>query len=172
MVPQFTSRVAVWAERRRQWRTFYTPSALHPRDTLVPGGGADGEFYTGANVDEEGDGPDLEFVATHHGRGCSAGRSGATQGPVRVVSSLAQASTVRRGDVLVTRDTGPAWTPLFSVISALVMEEGGMLSHGAVVARECGIPAVSYVRGATRVLKTGQRVHVDGLEGFVGVMRV
>jgi pyruvate,water dikinase len=69
--------------------------------------------------------------------------------------------------VLVASGTDPAWTPLFLSAGALVMEIGGMISHGSVVAREYGIPAVVGVAGATQQLHTGQGVRVDGDNGQV-----
>jgi len=71
------------------------------------------------------------------------------------------------GEVLVAASTDPAWTPLFLSAGALVMELGGVMSHGSVVAREYGIPAVVGVPEATRRLKTLQRVRVDGESGQV-----
>jgi pyruvate,water dikinase len=71
------------------------------------------------------------------------------------------------GEVLVAPSTDPGWTPLFLTAGALVMEMGGMMSHGAVVAREYGIPAVVGVPGATERIKTGERVVVDGSAGTV-----
>ena len=66
-----------------------------------------------------------------------------------MVTSLAeQAREVRAGEILVAAYTSPAWTPLFSLVAGIVLEHGGMLSHGAVVARECGIPCVAQVRDA------------------------
>ena len=65
---------------------------------------------------------------------------------------------------------GPAWTPLFAYIGAVVMQTGGTLSHGAVVAREFEVPAVSNIRGVTESLQTGQMVEVDGNEGTVTVL--
>ena len=73
------------------------------------------------------------------------------------------------GEVLVAPATDPGWTPLFLTASALVMEMGGMMSHGAVVAREYGIPAVVGVPNATDRIATGQRVSVDGSAGSVVV---
>jgi pyruvate,water dikinase len=72
--------------------------------------------------------------------------------------------------VLVVPHTDPGWTPLFLNASALVTEVGGMLSHGAVVARELGLPAVVNVRDATRRLRDGQAVEVDGARGEVRVL--
>src|SRR5207302_3971206 len=71
------------------------------------------------------------------------------------------------GEILVAPSTDPGWTPLFLTAGALVMEMGGMMSHGAVVAREYGIPAVVGVAGATDQITTGQRVTVDGSAGTV-----
>ena len=73
------------------------------------------------------------------------------------------------GEVLVAPSTDPGWTPLFLTASALVMEMGGMMSHGAVVAREYGIPAVVGVPEATGRIANGARVTVDGSAGTVTV---
>ena len=75
---------------------------------------------------------------------------------------------VRPGDVLVCRETDPAWTPLFTVAAAVVTETGGLLSRAAIVAREVGIPAVLAVPGASTALKEGALVRVDGGSGTVG----
>jgi pyruvate,water dikinase len=99
-----------------------------------------------------------------HGNGASAGIA---RGPARVLMSLADADRLRPGDVLVARTTMPAWTPLFAAACALVTETGGVLSHAAVVAREYGIPAVLNVAGATRLLRDGQLVEVNGDQGTV-----
>ena len=71
------------------------------------------------------------------------------------------------GEILVCPGTDPSWTPLFLIAGGLVMEVGGMMTHGAVVAREYGLPAVVGVHEATRRLYTGQRVRVDGSSGQV-----
>ena len=76
---------------------------------------------------------------------------------------------LQEGDILVAHATDPGWTPLFLKAGAVVMELGGMLSHGAVVAREYGLPAVVNVVGATEALKDGQVVTVDGNRGVVQV---
>jgi len=94
---------------------------------------------------------------------------GVASGPVRIVTSLAEAGDLGRGYVLVCRSTDPAWTPLFVNAAALVLECGGALSHGAVVAREMGIPAV-VLPGATELLEEGQVVVVDGHRGSVGTL--
>lgn len=95
--------------------------------------------------------------------------SGVVTGPVRVLRSLADAGRFQPGEILVTQATDPGWTPLFLNAVGLVMERGGMLSHGAVVAREYQLPAVVNVPGVTRVLTDGQIVTVDGNRGVVWV---
>lgn len=92
--------------------------------------------------------------------------AGVHEGRVRVVHDPRTAA-LEPGEVLVALGTDPAWTPLFLVAGALVMEIGGAMSHGSIVARECGIPAVVGVPGATLRLRTGQRVRVDGQSGVV-----
>jgi phosphoenolpyruvate synthase/pyruvate phosphate dikinase len=79
-------------------------------------------------------------------------------------------TALQPGEILVCPGTDPAWTPLFLVAGGLVMEVGGMMTHGAVVAREYGIPAVVGLAQATSLLKTGQRVRVDGSSGVVQIL--
>jgi pyruvate,water dikinase len=95
---------------------------------------------------------------------------GVKRGPVKVVSTPRQFSKVQAGDILVTRSTDPGWTPIFGLLGGLIMESGGQLSHGAVVAREYGLPAVAGIAGATRLLHDGQVVLLDGLSGTVTVI--
>lgn len=92
---------------------------------------------------------------------------GVATGPVRVVDSIEQLSEVREGEILVTSNTDPGWTAVFSKIAGLITETGGILSHGAVVSREYGIPAVTAVKGATKIFITGQRITLDGNEGLI-----
>jgi len=94
---------------------------------------------------------------------------GVYQGTVRVVLDPAQ-SGLQTGDVLVCSNSDPSWTPLFLTAGALVMAVGGTMSHGAVVAREYGIPAVVGIEGATTRLRTGDRVLVNGETGQVQVL--
>src|SRR5205807_8078209 len=96
----------------------------------------------------------------------TAASPGVYEGPVRVLFDPREAG-LQPGEVLVAPGTDPAWTPLFLSAGALVMELGGIMTHGSVVAREYGIPAVVGVPDATRLLKTGQRVRVDGESGQV-----
>lgn len=77
--------------------------------------------------------------------------------------------TWNRGEILVAPSTDPGWTPLFLTAGGLVMEMGGANSHGAVVAREYGIPAVVGVPDATLRITTGQRITVAGVTGFVAL---
>jgi pyruvate,water dikinase len=91
---------------------------------------------------------------------------GIYEGRVRVIFDPRE-TQLEPGEVLVALGTDPAWTPLFLSAGALVMEIGGIMSHGSVVAREYGIPAVVGVAGATQQLRTGQRVRVDGENGLV-----
>ncbi|NCG17984.1 MAG: hypothetical protein GWP91_03100 [Rhodobacterales bacterium] len=98
------------------------------------------------------------------GQGISAGR---VRGRVRVVRRLSEGSQLKPGEVLVARAVDPGWTPLFHMASAVVLELGSALSHGAVVAREYEIPGVVNIDGATHVLENGQEVTVDGTLGVV-----
>jgi phosphohistidine swiveling domain-containing protein len=100
------------------------------------------------------------------GLGVSPGRA---VGPARVVHSVDDLRSLRAGEVIVAASTDPSWTSLLALGSALVLEMGGLLSHGAIVARELGIPAVVNVAHATRVLATGDRVVVDGRTGTVAL---
>ncbi len=93
---------------------------------------------------------------------------GVVTGPARVIRSP-QGARLEPGEVLVAPSTDPGWTPLFLTAGGLVMEMGGMMSHGAVVAREYGIPAVVGVPDATERISTGLRVTVDGSAGVVSV---
>jgi phosphohistidine swiveling domain-containing protein len=102
------------------------------------------------------------------GIGCSAG---VVTAMVRVVPTLEQADTLQSGEILVTRFTDPGWTPVLGLVSGIVTEVGGLLSHAAVIGREYGIPAVLNVPGATQVLKTGQRVEIDGTQGTVRMLK-
>ena len=98
------------------------------------------------------------------GIGCS---SGEIEGIVRVIHSLDESSLLESNEILVTQFTDPGWTPVMSRASAIITEVGGVLSHAAVIGREYGIPAVLNLSEATKVLKTGQRVRVNGRTGLV-----
>jgi phosphohistidine swiveling domain-containing protein len=98
---------------------------------------------------------------------CSSGKA---EGVACVVETLEEARALRRGEILVARYTNPSWTPLFNLAGGIIIEEGGLLSHGAVVAREYGIPAVLRIEGATKIFHTGQRLRIDGGVGTVEIM--
>jgi pyruvate,water dikinase len=100
------------------------------------------------------------------GLGVSAGT---VEGRARVVVDMAGAD-VEPGDVLVTRFTDPSWSPLFVSVGGLVTEVGGLMTHGAVVAREYGLPAVVGVEDATRRIPDGRRIRVDGTHGTVELL--
>ena len=92
---------------------------------------------------------------------------GTVTGTARVIHTPQAANQLQAGDILVTRATDPGWTPVFSVIGGLVLEVGGQLSHGAIVAREYGLPAVVNVAGATGRIADGETITVDGRRGRV-----
>lgn len=94
---------------------------------------------------------------------------GRATGPARVVRDLADAKDLTRGEILVGRSTDPSWTPLFLAAAGIVMEQGGPLSHAAIVAREFGLPAVLNAKAATRRIRTGMTITVDGTRGTVEI---
>jgi pyruvate,water dikinase len=96
-----------------------------------------------------------------------AASSGVVRGRARVALTPEEGMELEPGEVLVAPFTDPGWTPLFTIAGAIVMDLGGLLSHGAIVAREYGIPAVVNTRTATAALRTGQEVTVDGDRGEV-----
>ncbi|SCD83476.1 pyruvate, water dikinase [Streptomyces sp. BpilaLS-43] len=92
--------------------------------------------------------------------------AGTVEGRARVVLDMAEAD-LEAGDILVTAFTDPSWSPLFVGIAGLVTEVGGLMTHGAVIAREYGLPAVVGVEQATRLIRDGQRIRVHGTDGHV-----
>lgn len=97
----------------------------------------------------------------------TAASPGMAEGPARIVRSADDFSRISNGDVLVATTTTPAWTPVFPSVAAVVTETGGILCHGAIVAREYRIPAVVGVEGATTQIADGARIRVDGNSGTV-----
>jgi len=95
--------------------------------------------------------------------------SGIIEGRARVILNIADAD-LEDGDILVTTFTDPSWTPLFVSIKGLVTEVGGLMTHGAVIAREYGLPAVVGVENATKLIKDGQRIRVNGTDGYVEIL--
>jgi len=100
----------------------------------------------------------------------SAVSGGIAEGRARVVLRP-QDAELHDGDILVAPSTDPAWTPLFSAVRGIVLEIGGVMSHGAVVARELGIPTVVGIDNATRLIPDGARIRVDGSAGLVEPVR-
>src|SRR5262245_7512020 len=96
--------------------------------------------------------------------------AGVAEGPALVLEHPHASDLPGEDYVLVCPSTDPAWVPLFVKAKALVMETGGVLSHGAIVAREFGLPAVAGLPGATERLKTGQMLRVDGGRGTVTIV--
>ena len=95
--------------------------------------------------------------------------AGTIEGRARVILDIAQAD-LEAGDILVTAYTDPSWTPLFVAIKGLVTEVGGLMTHGAVIAREYGLPAVVGVEQATQLIRDGQRIRVHGTDGYVEIL--
>jgi phosphoenolpyruvate synthase/pyruvate phosphate dikinase len=118
---------------------------------------SEGEAITGAYRRE--DAPDGALV----GLPVSAGM---VEGRARVILDMG-AADLEAGDILVTAYTDPSWTPLFVVIKGLVTEVGGLMTHGSVIAREYGLPAVVGVEHATQLIKDGQRIRVNGTDGYI-----
>ncbi|WP_304454676.1 rifamycin-inactivating phosphotransferase [Nocardiopsis sp. YSL2] len=140
-------------ERREAFRSY---EALTPPRLLT----SDGEVVTGRYGRQ--DAPSGALV----GLPVSAG---AVEGRARVVTEMARAD-LAPGDILVTAYTDPSWTPLFVTAAGLVTEVGGLMTHGAVVAREYGLPAVVGVEQATRRIRDGQRIRVHGTDGYVQIL--
>ncbi|MBL8958033.1 MAG: phosphoenolpyruvate synthase [Myxococcaceae bacterium] len=145
---------AALVQRRRE--AFRGYEALTPPRVLT----SEGETFAGVYRREGA--PHGALV----GLGVSAGT---VEGRARVVSNVADAQ-LEPGDILVTAYTDPSWTPLFVGIKGLVAEVGGLMTHGAVIAREYGLPAVVGVPGATRKIRDGQRVRIDGSNGYVELL--
>jgi len=95
--------------------------------------------------------------------------SGIIEGRARVVLRIEDAN-IEKGDILVATFTDPSWTPLFVSVKGLVTEVGGIATHGAIVAREYGLPAVVGVENATKLIKDGQKIRVNGTEGYVEIL--
>ncbi len=141
-------------ERRRRGHAAH--ELLSPPRVMT----SEGEVFTGEHRSEEAPAGALVGLAVS---------AGVVEGRARIVTDLADAA-VEPGDVLVTVHTDPSWSPLFVAISGLVTEVGGRMTHGAVVAREYGLPAVVGVVDATRRIRDGQRVRVHGALGWVELL--
>ncbi|MGZ7069080.1 MAG: PEP-utilizing enzyme, partial [Methanobacterium sp.] len=97
----------------------------------------------------------------------AAASPGTFNGIARVVESIEGLSGLEENEILITSNTDPAWTAVFSKVGGLITETGGILSHGAVISREYRIPAVTAVKGATKIFKTGEELTIDGNEGVI-----
>ena len=141
---------------RQRKEAFQTYHALTPSRVLT----SEGETINGAH--RRDDVPD----------GALAGlpvSGGTVEGRARVILDMGQAD-LEPGDILVTAFTDPSWSPLFVGIAGLVTEVGGLMTHGAVIAREYGLPAVVGVDRATRLIRDGQRIRVHGSDGYVEIL--
>ncbi|MEV4122000.1 rifamycin-inactivating phosphotransferase [Micromonospora sp. NPDC049645] len=140
-------------QRRDAFRSY---QALTPPRVLT----SDGEMITGAYRRDDVPAGALVGVPVS---------AGTVEGRARVILDMAQAD-LEAGDILVTTHTDPSWTPLFVGIAGLVTEVGGLMTHGAVIAREYGLPAVVSVLDATRLIQDGQRIRVHGSDGYVEIL--
>jgi rifampicin phosphotransferase len=95
--------------------------------------------------------------------------AGTVEGRARVLRDMAEAE-LEPGDILVTAYTDPSWTPVFPLVAGLVTEVGGLMTHGAVIAREYGLPAVVGVEQATLLIRDGQRIRLHGTDGFIEIL--
>ena len=141
---------------RRRKEEFRSYEALTPPRVLT----SDGEMIAGAYRREDLPAGALAGLAVS---------AGTIEGRARVVLDMAEAD-LEPGDILVTAYTDPSWTPLFVAIKGLVTEVGGVMTHGAVIAREYGLPAVVGVPGATQLIQNGQRIRVNGTDGYVEIL--
>ncbi|MEU6835143.1 rifamycin-inactivating phosphotransferase [Streptomyces rubiginosohelvolus] len=141
------------ARRKEAFRSY---EALTPPRVLT----SDGEAVNGAYRRDDVPAGALAGLAVS---------TGSVEGRARVILDLADAE-LAEGDILVTRFTDPSWSPLFLGVAGLVTEVGGLMTHGAVIAREYGLPAVVGVDRATRLIRDGQRIRVHGTDGYVEIL--
>jgi len=133
---------------------------LHTKLTLPRLMTSEGEIISGEY--KSGKAPDGALLGI-------AAASGTVEGRARVILRMEDANFAK-GDILVTSFTDPSWTPAFVSINGLVAEVGGVMTHGSVVAREYGIPAVVGVENATKKIKDGQWIRINGTEGYVEIL--
>jgi rifampicin phosphotransferase len=141
----------------RRKHAFRLYGALTPPRVLT----SDGEIITGAYRRDDAPAGALIGLAVS---------AGTIEGRARVIHDMSEAE-LESGDILVTPFTDPSWTPVFVAIAGLVTEVGGLMTHGAVIAREYGLPAVVGVEHATRLILDGQRIRVNGTDGYVELLR-
>ena len=97
---------------------------------------------------------------------CKTTSTGKVTGTARVVNELSQIGRVKQGEILIVHATDPGWTPVFMLIKGIVLETGGLISHGALLAREYGLPGVQ-IEGALRLIPDGATITLDGDLGVV-----
>lgn len=141
---------------QRRKEAFLSYHALTPPRVLT----SEGEAFTGAYRRDDVPAGALTGVPVS---------AGTIEGRARVILDMADAD-LEAGDILVTTFTDPSWSPLFVGIAGLVTEVGGLMTHGAVIAREYGLPAVVGVERATRLIRDGQRIRVHGTDGYVELL--
>ncbi len=144
---------AIIGRRKEEYRGY---EKLTPPRVMT----SEGEIVTGAYKREHL--PDRAVIGLPVSAGMAEGRA-------RVILSL-EDTCLEEGDILVTSFTDPGWTPLFISIKGLVTEVGGLMTHGAVIAREYGLPAVVGVENATKLIKDGQRILVNGTDGYIEIL--
>jgi len=140
-------------QRKDAFRSY---QALTPPRVLT----SDGEAIAGAYRRDDVPGGALVGLAVS---------AGIIEGRARVIHDMTEAD-LEPGDILVTAHTDPSWSPLFVAISGLVTEVGGLMTHGAVIAREYGLPAVVGVEHATQLIHDGQRIRVNGTDGYIEIL--
>ncbi|GAA2391607.1 phosphoenolpyruvate synthase [Streptomyces glaucosporus] len=141
---------------RRRKDAFRAHQALTPPRVLT----SDGEAVNGAYRRDDAPAGALPGLPVS---------AGTVEGRARVVLDMARAD-LQEGDILVTAYTDPSWSPLFVGIAGLVTEVGGLMTHGAVIAREYGLPAVVGVEQATRLIQDGRRIRVHGADGYIELL--
>jgi phosphoenolpyruvate synthase/pyruvate phosphate dikinase len=140
----------------RRKEAFRSYQALTPPRVLT----SDGEVLAGAYRRDDVPAGALVGLAVS---------AGTVEGRARIILDIADAD-LEAGDILVTAYTDPSWSPLFVTITGLVTQVGGLMTHGAVIAREYGLPAVVGVEHATRLIRDGQRIRVNGTDGYVEIL--
>ncbi|MXX79493.1 MAG: hypothetical protein F4Y69_00495 [Chloroflexi bacterium] len=170
--PDVGARMRSRIRRRRaqfaEWRQTPAPPLRDPRGEVIG--------LRSVSVDavvHEGEATDSNDAAESDGpsalRGIAAS-AGVAEGVAHVADSPAVGREIQSGQILVARFTDPGWTPIFPLAAAVVTEIGGVLSHGAIVAREFGIPAVVNVQKATEIIRSGDTLRVDGSNGEVTIL--
>jgi pyruvate,water dikinase len=141
---------------RRRQEAFASYHALTPPRVLT----SDGEAVAGSYARNDQPAGALVGLAVS---------AGTVEGRARVILDIGDAD-LEEGDILVTAYTDPSWSPLFVAIKGLVTEVGGRMTHGAVIAREYGLPAVVGVEHATELIEDGQRIRLHGTDGYVELL--